>query len=122
MFLEANRYPRIVRSGYFRHPYLLLLASFARIYPGKGVSKEEILASAKLIYPDSNLYSERIYLSDKPTNDRSLRERYFSTACKTQVLTDEKIFYVVYKVNGYNDGILLYEYRTGKLVIGPGDW
>ena len=75
---EAKHYPRIARSAYIRYPHLLVKATYKRICPGKGVSLKNIIHQANQIYPEKELNAFRLYLSDKPDNDRSIEKEFFA--------------------------------------------
>ena len=116
---EAFRYPRIARSGYLRHPLLLAAATWSRVFPGEGVSKETVLAHAAGVYPDADLDACRVYLSDEPRNDKCIRDRVFGMMSKRGVETEERLFWIVSaapRSAAEENDWLVYEYRTGKLV------
>ena len=115
---EAFRYPRIVRSGYLRHPSLLIQATFGRLFPGDGVAKADVLQEARKIRPGEDLQAFLAYLSDGPSNDKSIRDRMFGVMWQRVADTDKTLFWVVSPVDssrGDHDW-LVYEYETGRLV------
>ena len=119
---EVIRYPRIARSAYLRHPLLLIAAGWSRLLPGSGATEAVVLANAGRVYPGAKLYAYRFYLSDRPRDDRSIRDRVFSLIRKGIPQTDERVFWIVSastKFSTVHDDWLVYEFRTGKLVGGP---
>jgi len=118
-FVDSLRYPRIARSAYWRHPHLLVRATAARMFPGKGVSKKAVVAHASQLGYRNNLHVCLLYLPDSPTDDKTIRDRVFSLVGKRCPDSKEKLFWVVtpnYRGRIINDHMLAHEYRTGRLV------
>jgi len=121
---EVVRYPRIARSAYLRHPLLLVAAGWSRLFPGSVTAEAVVLADAARVYPGATLYAYRFYLSDRPRDDRNIRDRIFSLIRKSTPRTDERIFWIVSasaKFGVVQDDWLVYEYKTGRLVGGPAE-
>jgi hypothetical protein len=118
-FTDSLRYPRIARSAYWRHPYLLVRATLSRVVPGKGVSRKAILAHAgKLGYGDG-LSVRLLYLPDLPTDEKTIKDRVFCLVRKEQPYSKERLFWIVTPYSHgciINDYTIAYEYRTGRLV------
>ncbi|MHC4648769.1 MAG: hypothetical protein ACYTBJ_25205 [Planctomycetota bacterium] len=124
LFLDALRYPRIARSAYLRHPYLLAKATVGCLFPGKGVRRKEIAAHATELRPKDRLSIRLLYLPDLPAGDKSIKGRTLGTMQKTWAASDEELFWLVTPFrNGcvIGDDRLVYEYRTGRLICAKED-
>ena len=118
-FVDSLRYPRIARSAYWHHPNLLLRATSARLFPGKGIPKNAITAHARQLGRADDLNVKLLYLPDLPVYDKTIKARTFNMIVKRWGTSNEKLFWVVTPHrNGrnINDDKLAYEYRTGRLV------
>jgi hypothetical protein len=122
--IHSFRYPPIARSGYWHHPILLAKATIRCAFPGRGVSKTEVLTNARQIGGIDGFNINLLYLPDKPKEDnskdiKSMRNRVFSILAKGWLETEENLFWMASpKVhpqdgNGYT---YVYEYKTGRLV------
>lgn len=117
--LDSLRYPRIARSAYWRRPILLVRATLARLFPGKGVPKRTVLAHARQMGRRGDLGVRLLYLPDLPTDDKTIKARVFHLIAKSWGHSKEQLFWVVTpkRPGGrINDGSLAYEYRAGRLV------
>jgi len=118
-FVDSLRYPRIARSAYWHHPNLLVRATAARLFPGKGVSKKAVIAHARQLGRMDNLNVRLLYLPDLPAYDKTIKARTFHMIVKRWGSSKEKLFWVVTPrrdCRNINDDKLAYEYRTGRLV------
>ncbi|MHC4865708.1 MAG: hypothetical protein ACYTEX_16625 [Planctomycetota bacterium] len=94
-------------------------AAVARLFPGKGISKEAIATHAKQLRTTHNLTIRLLYLPDLPANGSSIKARTLGNFQKKWAASSEELFWVVTPHrNGRNitDGTLVYEYRTGCLI------
>jgi hypothetical protein len=118
-FVDSLRYPRIARSAYWRHPHLLVRATSARLFPGKGVSKEAVVGHARRLGRIDDVDARLVYLSNRPTDDKTIKARVLGLIAKGWTPSKEQLFWLVtpYR-NGrsINDDRLVYEYRTGRLI------
>lgn len=122
--IHSFRYPRIARSGYWHHPILLAKATIRCAFPGRGVSKTEVLTNARQIGGIDGFNINLLYLPDKPENDsskngKSMRNRVFGMIAKGWLETEEKLFWLASPKVHPQDGhgyTYVYEYKTGRLV------
>ena len=115
-FLDSFRYPRIARSAYWRSPGLLMKATISCLFPGKGVSKKNILINAKQLTGNDRFNMSLLYLPTLPKNDKTIQARVFNSIAKTYAETNESLFWVVSPRDSHNiDDTLIYEYKTGRL-------
>lgn len=119
-FIDSLRYPRIARSAYWRHPNLLIRATAARLFPGKGVSSNAVMLHARQLGQTDDLGIRLLYLPDLPTDDKTIKGRVFGLVRKgARPESKEELFWVVTpdcRRCIINDHMLAYEYRTGRLV------
>lgn len=122
-FLDSLRYPRIARSAYWRHPWLMPRATVARLFPGKGVSAQAVLAHARRRNRTEGLSVRLLYLPDLPTDDKTIKNRVFGLISQTSGRSEERLFLLVALRKGLHTRLydaLAYEYRTGRLVCHGG--
>ena len=118
-FFDSLRYPRIVRSAYWRHPLLLVRATAAFICARNGIGREQIRKQASWSGCTEQLRIQLLYLPEAPDDDKTIRDRLFGLIVKISRKTDEELFWLVTPLrNGSEiaDERLVFEYRTGRLV------
>jgi hypothetical protein len=97
----------------------LIRATAARLFPGKGVSSNAVMAHARGLGRTDGLGIRLLYLPDLPADDKTIKARTFGIIEKAWAQSEEELFWIVTPHrNGraVNDDILVYEYRTGRLV------
>ena len=116
-FIDSFRYPRIARSAYWRRPTLLAKATITCLFPRKGISRKSVMAHAKQLRGKGDLNIRLLYLPPLPGNDKTIQARVFHLIAKRFIRSEENLFWIVSPQDCPNDDTLVYEYRTGRLVV-----
>ena len=117
--VDSFRYPRIARSAYWRRPGLLVRATAACLFPGKGISRRTVAGHAAQLGYTDDVNIRLLYLPELPANDKTIKDRVFGLIRKLHRDSDGPLFWIVTphsRGDIINDHTLVYEYKTMRLV------
>ena len=117
-FISSFRYPQIVRSAYWRYPFMMYKDALITLFPGKGIDKQTAINIASNYIPNqSKLDANVLYLPKYPKNDKSIQDRYFGLLSKGGINTNQELFWVITA----SDITVILEYNTGKYITHDAD-